>query len=509
MQPALEFKGIVKVYPNGLTANKGVSFAVEDRTIHAIVGENGAGKTTLMKVLFGMESYQEGEILYKGRPLRVRSPQEAIGLGIGMVHQHFMLAPDLTVVENMILGIEPKKGGLFLDLRSARREIERASQLYGLTVPVDEKVKNLPVGVRQRVEILKALYRKVDLLILDEPTAVLTPQECEALFTTLRSLKHDGKTIIFISHKLKEVLEIADTVTVMRDGKVVETRENRGLSEQELARLMVGRDVSFSRIPSAGTPGRTIMEVRGVTYVNKENLTLLENVSFEVREGEILGLAGVDGNGQTELVEIVSGLLPPTAGGVFVRGEEVTGKSPRAIRQKKLAHIPQDRMKNGVAGAATVSENLIADRYFRREFSGVFGTLRSRHIRQHVGGLVRNFGIKTPDTSTPVIALSGGNIQKVVVARELSESPDIVVAAHPTRGIDVGSEEMIHETLAKSRDKGQGVFLVSADLDEILQLADRIIVIYNGKIVGRFDHVDGLSATDIGPYMLGVRHDEN
>jgi simple sugar transport system ATP-binding protein len=508
MQPALEFKGIVKVYPNGLTANKGVSFAVMNRTIHAVVGENGAGKTTLMKVLFGMESSQEGEILYQGRPLRVRSPLEAIHQGIGMVHQHFMLAPDLTVVENLVLGIEPKTAGLFLDLAAARREIARVSELYGLSVPIDEKTRNLPVGVRQRVEILKALYRKVDLLILDEPTAVLTPQETDALFATLRSLKENGKTVIFISHKLKEVLAIADTVTVMRDGRVVETVKNENLSEQGLARLMVGRDVSFSRIPSKGTPGATILEARDVTYLDRENITVLNRVSFQVREGEILGLAGVDGNGQSELVEIINGLLEPAAGVILIRGVDVTGDSPRTIRARRLAHIPQDRMRNGVAAPASVSENLIADRYFRREFSGVFGRLRAKHIEEHSSGLVRDFAIKTPDTRTRVVSLSGGNIQKVVVARELSAEPEIVVAAHPTRGIDVGSEEMIHAILAKSRDRGQGVLLVSADLDEILKLADRIIVIYNGEIVGRFDSdVAALTAADIGPYMLGVRRD--
>jgi len=509
MQPALELKGIVKVYPNGLKANSGISFAVENQTIHAIVGENGAGKTTLMKVLFGMESYQEGEILYQGKPLRVRSPLEAIRHGIGMVHQHFMLAPDLTVVENLILGVEPTKGGMFLDLESARREIARVSELYSLSVPLEERIKNLPVGVRQRVEILKALFRSVDLLILDEPTAVLTPQETDALFATLRSLTKNGKTVIFISHKLEEVLAIADTVTVMRDGKVVQTQKNENLSEHDLARLMVGRDVSFSRIPSGGAPGDAILEVRNVSYVNNENLTILNDVSFEVRQGEILGLAGVDGNGQSELVQIINGLLEPTAGRILIRGAEVTGDSPRAIRRRKIAHIPEDRMKDGVAAPATVGENLIADRYFHREFSGLFGGLRARRIEEHAAGLVQTFGIKTPDTRTRVHSLSGGNIQKVVVARELSAAPDLVVAAHPTRGIDVGSEEMIHAILAKSRDQGQGVFLVSADLDEILQLADRIIVIYNGRIVGRFDDVANVSATDIGPYMLGVRRHED
>ena len=507
METILEARGILMVYENGVVANRGVSLAVEKNSIHAVVGENGAGKSTLMKVLFGMMQPQEGEIIFKGRKVQIRSSHEAIRLGIGMVHQHLMLAPDLTVAENMVLGVEPVRGRLFLDTRRAQEITERVSKEFGLDVPAGKKIKDLPIGVRQRVEILKALYRNAELLILDEPTSVLTPQEAEVLFKTLLDLKEHGKTIIFISHKLKEVKRIADRVTVMRDARVITTREAASMSEHDIAYLMVGREISFERIPAPRAIGEPLLSVSGLSYVNDENIRVLKNVSFDVRAGEILGLAGVEGNGQTELVRILTGLLPASAGQVSIRGKQVTGLSPRSIRETRTAHIPEDRMEDGVAAEASLQENIIVDRYFKKGFSQGLRLLW-QSISRHSKQLIQSFNILAQSPRTPVASLSGGNIQKVVVARELSTDPEVVIASQPTRGIDVGSEEMVHNLLRDARDKGKAVFLTSADLDEILKLSNRILVIYNGELVAHFTEVSAISGKDLGPYMLGVQREE-
>ncbi len=363
MDTILSIKNIVKVYPNGVVANKGISFDIEKNTIHALVGENGAGKTTLMKILFGIETPQEGEIIYKGKKVHFKSPLDAIKNGIGMVHQHLMLAPDLTVAENLTLGIEPRKWKIFLDTDKMNEIAKRVSKEFGLEVPFDKRVKDLPIGVRQRVEILKALLRNVELLILDEPTAVLTPQESDMLFKTLKDLKKHGKTIIFISHKLKEVKQIADRVTVIRDGKVIATKDASELTEHQIAELMVGREIKSERIAPSPKVGEPLLEVENLNYINEENIPVLKSVSFKVRSGEILGVAGVEGNGQTELVEILTGLRRLTSGKVIINGKDMTGKTPREIRENGVSHIPEDRMKNGVAEAATIKENLIVDRY--------------------------------------------------------------------------------------------------------------------------------------------------
>ncbi|MCX8095201.1 MAG: ATP-binding cassette domain-containing protein, partial [Caldisericia bacterium] len=364
----LSVRNIVKVYPNGVVANKGVSLDIEEGTIHAIVGENGAGKTTLMKIIFGIEEPQEGKIFFKGKEIKIKNPFDAIKIGIGMVHQHFMLAPDLTVYENLLLGIEPKRG-VFLDTKKAIETTKKFSEEFGLPVPFDKKIKDLPIGLRQRVEILKALIRNAELLILDEPTSVLTPQETEVLFNTLRALKKSGKTIIFISHKLKEVLEIADKITVMRDGKIVATKDAKELTEHEIAYLMVGRDISFERIPPSEKEGEVILEAKDIVYINEENIKVLKGISFQLKSYEILGLAGIEGNGQTELVEILTGLRKPTSGKIFLKGEDITNLIPRKIREKKVSHIPEDRMKDGVADKATIEENIIVDRYYKVDFS--------------------------------------------------------------------------------------------------------------------------------------------
>lgn len=502
----LSVRNIVKVYPNGVIANKGVSLDIEEGTIHAIVGENGAGKTTLMKIVFGIEEPQEGEIFFKGKRIKIKNPYDAIKIGIGMVHQHFMLAPDLTVYENLLLGIEPKKGP-FLDTKKAIEITKKVSNDYGLLVPFDKKIKDLPIGLRQRVEILKALIRNAVLLILDEPTSVLTPQEVEVLFNTLRELKKSGKTIIFISHKLKEVLEIADKVTIMRDGKVVTTKDSKNLTEHDIAYLMVGREISFERIPLNEKKGDVIFKVKDVSYINEDNVKVLKNVSFELRSYEILGLCGIEGNGQTELVEILTGLKKPSSGKIYLMDEDITNLYPRDIREKRLSHIPEDRMKNGVAERATLEENIVVDRYYKRDFSGrVF--LKGEAIENHSNELIKKFNILALSSKTPVSSLSGGNIQKVVVARELSSNPLIIIADQPTRGIDVGSEELVHNLLKEARDNGAGIFLVSADLDEILKLSTRILVIYNGEIVKEFENSKNLTGKDLGPYMLGLKKEK-
>lgn len=507
MENILEVKNITMVYPTGVIANKDVSMDVKRNTIHAIVGENGAGKSTLMNVIFGKIHAQEGEVLYKGNKVSFRNPNYAIKAGIGMVHQHLMLAPDLTVAENMILGIEPRKGKIFLDTVNALEITREVSKKFGLDVPVEKKIKDLPIGVRQRVEILKALFRNAELLILDEPTSVLTPQETEVLFETLFKLKESGKTILFISHKLSEVKRLADSVTVMRDTRVITTRNAEELTEERIAHLMVGRDINSARIPELKTPGKTRLSVDNLSYVDDENVQVLNDVSFDVRAGEILGIAGVEGNGQSELISILTGLMKPTNGNVSIDSQNIIGMTPRQIRELKVSHIPEDRMENGVADVAPLEENFIVDRYYKPEFS-TKGRLNWKYIKDYSTSLIKRFNILTQSSRSPVGALSGGNIQKVVVARELSSDPELIIAAQPTRGVDIGSEELIHDLLKEARDKGKAIFLISADLDEILKLSTRIIVIYDGHITNHFTDVSNISGMDLGPYMLGVKEED-
>jgi simple sugar transport system ATP-binding protein len=503
--PILEVRGITKVYPNGVVANRDVTFSVERGSVHAVVGENGAGKSTLMNILFGIERAQGGDILFKGEPLRISRADEAIKVGIGMVHQHFMLAPDLTVAQNIVLGQEPSRGLLF-DEKRANAMVDELSARFELRVPSDKKVRELPVGQRQRVEILKALFRKSDLFILDEPTAVLTPQETDELFATLRKLRASGITILFISHKLKEVKAISDRVTVMRQGRVVTTREAAELSEHEIAQLMVGRELSFDRLP-AFEPGAAVLRVRDLSYAGADGVKALDRVSFDIRSGEILGVAGVDGNGQAELAQIIAGLKDPDSGSLDLEASSLLGASIAERRRRGLAYVPDDRLRDGLAAGETIEDNLIVSSYGAPPFSR--GALIDyRQVRRHAEGVMARFGIVAKDAATTVDSLSGGNMQKVVIGRELSAVPRVVVFNQPSRGVDVGSMDLIHDLIRRQRDEGCAILLISADIDEVIMLSTRILVLYGGTITARFPDTAGISPADLGPYMLGAKRQE-
>ncbi len=484
-------------------ANRRVNLSVEEKSIHAIVGENGAGKTTLMKIVYGLETPQEGKIYYKGTEVTIKNTADAIKLGIGMVQQNMRLAPHLTVAENLVLGIEPRKRKFLLDMKRAISLTTEISGKFGLPIDPNSITDSIPIGVKQRLELLKALARNATVLILDEPTSVLTPQEVDVLFETLEKLKDAGKTIVFISHKLKEVKRIADVITVMRDGRIIETTNAGVLDESEIARIMVGRNVTYERAIPAKNIGEELLSVEQVGCISDEGQDVLHDVSLSVRSGEIVGLAGVQGNGQTELVEILTGIRRATSGRIRVKGKDISGLSPRATRQHGVSHIPEDRIKDGIAENASVEENIVADRYYRAPFSsGPF--LSWRHIGDHCARLIADFNILAHSPRMKVAWLSGGNIQKVVVARELSSDPSLIIANQPTRGIDVGSEQIVEDLLIKARDKGCGILLVSADLDQILKISTRIVVMFSGKIVARFEDTEGIGDKDIGPYMLGV-----
>ncbi|HHW17537.1 MAG TPA: ABC transporter ATP-binding protein [Firmicutes bacterium] len=507
--PILAMIGITKVYPNGLVANSKVDFQVQRGEIHALVGENGAGKTTLMKVLFGLEKADEGDIFIRGQKVKISSPHDAIRHGVGMVHQHFMLAPSLTVAENIVLGAEPRRG-LWFDRKKAEEISRSLSEEYGLHVDVRAPIKDVPVGVKQKVEILKALLRGSDILVLDEPTAVLTPQETGELFLALKALKEKGHTIIFISHKLREVKELSDRVTVMRGGRVVGTRKTAEISSEEISRMMVGRDVELriSRPTAAsGKAKKVVLLAKNLQKYSRDGKEVLKKVSLQVRSGEILGIAGVEGNGQVELVEALCGLSPADGGQVFIAGKDATGKSPGDIRNMGVSHIPQDRMTYGVAAEASIEENLISTRYRISPVSrGI--SLDLKAICQISRHLIERFTIKATSPSQSVSTLSGGNIQKVVVAREFSTNPQVIIADQPTRGIDVGATEAIHRYLVEATEKGAAVLLVSADLAEVMGLSNRLCVMYEGEIVAFFPEASEVTEEELGLYMLGLKRQD-
>jgi simple sugar transport system ATP-binding protein len=474
LAPILELRGITKWFP-GVLANDRVSFTLEPGEIHALLGENGAGKSTLMNILYGLYQPDEGEIIVRGRPVRVENPKDAIRAGIGMVHQHFMLVPVLTVTENVILGDEMVKNGAFLDRRKAADHIRSISGEYHLDVDPEAYVGDLPVGLQQRVEIIKLLYRNADILILDEPTAVLTPQEAGELFKIMRSLTARGKSIIFITHKLKEVLEVAERITVLRHGEVVGTALPSEASESRLAAMMVGREVTLEVARTLAKPGGPVLRVEGLKAVDERHNLAVDGVSFEVCEGEVLGVAGVQGNGQTELVEVITGLRTPVAGRVAILGKDVTHASPRQITELGTAHVPEDRQRDGLVLSYPIRANMVLNTYYQPPFAnGV--VLNDAAVERAARERVLEYDVRTPSIETPVGSLSGGNQQKVIVAREFSRPIQLLVASQPTRGLDVGSIEYIHARIIEKRDQGTAELLVSSELDEVLALYDRIAV---------------------------------
>lgn len=505
MDPYILMRNITKVYPNGTVAIKGVDFSVESGEIHALLGENGAGKTTLMKILFGMERPTAGTISLAGREVRIASPHAALKMKLGMVHQHFMLVPTLTVAENLVLGMEPTRGITFL-LQRAIELTEDLSRQYGLPVPPRAIVSDLPVGLQQRVEILKMLLRKADCLIFDEPTSVLTPLETEELFCAMKRLAAEGKAIIFITHKLREVKEIADRITVLRNGKQVGVRKAVDISEQDIARMMIGEESNPAPVKRTAVSGPSVLIVRGLTCRRKDRYTAVNNLSFNIVAGEILAIAGITGNGQTELVGALTGLHPCVAGTIKVNGKDISTAKPRQIRLSGVSHIPADRMRRGIAAPGSITDNLIIDRYFKPNFNrrSLFGLRKSR-IRRHGENLRQEFNIKAPTSMMPVELLSGGNIQRVVIAREFTAAADLMIADQPTQGIDIASTVYVHQKLIANRNAGKAVLLISADLAEILQLADRIVVMYNGEITAHFSAPAETTVEELGYYMLGAK----
>jgi simple sugar transport system ATP-binding protein len=506
MTPIIEMRDIVKVYPNGVVANDGVNFSVEKGEIHALVGENGAGKTTLMKILYGLERPTEGEINYKDRLLELNSPLDAIDNGIGMVHQNFMLIPSFTVAENIVLGEEKTRSGLIRQ-DQAVQDAESLAKEYGLRVDANAIIESINVGMRQRVEILKTLYRGAEILILDEPTAVLTPQETQELFKAIRALVDQGKTVIFITHKLREVKEISDRVTIMRAGKIVGTLKIEEVTREGLARMMVGRDVLLSVDKPPSDRGQAVLQVHDLSYVSDTGVQMLKNMSFNVYAGEILGIAGVEGNGQTELVEVLTGLREASTGAAYIDSRDILQADPRVVRMAGVAHIPEDRLTNGLALLATIDENLIVDRYFRAPIKKGF-RIDQGAVKKLGNRLIEEYDIRTINGQVPVSSLSGGNMQKVIVAREFSSDPKLLIAAQPTRGIDVGATEFVRQELVVKRTEGSAVLLVSADLSEVMSLSDRIIVMYEGEITGVFPDASTVTEEELGLYMLGVQRQD-
>lgn len=500
----VQMKGITKVYPNGIAANQGVDFNVKRGEIHALMGENGAGKSTLMKMLFGLEQPTEGEIYVNGEKVSLISPTVAISKGIGMVHQHFMLVPNLTVAENMVLGMEPKHKGMFMDYKKAVEITEEYAKKYNLHVDPNAKVRDIPVGMKQKVEILKALVRGAKILILDEPTAVLTTQETEELFKELIHLKEQGYTMIFISHKLHEIKQITDRLTIMRSGKSMGVYQTADISKEEISRLMVGRDVILTVEKDQAQPTDVVLRVRDLEYTNEWNKKMLNKLSFDVRKGEILGIAGVEGNGQRELVDMLFNLNTPDSGTATVNGQSVIGQPQRKIRDLGVSLIPEDRMTFGMAGTATIEENLMSDRSADKKYNnGPLFNMKKMH--EDSDQLIKDYKVLCKSRNQQVGMLSGGNIQKVVVAREFSADPILIIADQPTRGIDVGATEFIRKKLVELSRAGAAVLLVSADLNEVMELSDSLIIMYNGGIAAYFEDTTSLTDAVMGEYMLGLK----
>ena len=502
-KPAIEMLNITKIFP-GIVANDSINFRVDEGEIHALLGENGAGKSTLMHILFGLYEADEGLIKIRGQEVQIRNPNDATALKIGMVHQHFKLVHNFTVTENIVLGMEPTSRLGKLDLKTAEMKVGQLSEMYGLSVDPRAVIENITVGMQQRVEILKILYRDADILIFDEPTAVLTPQEIDELLSIFKRLKAEGKTIVFITHKLKEIKASADRCTILRRGKFIDTVKVAKANEKTLAEKMVGRAVNFKIKKAPVKPGDTVLKIKGLTVMDSRGLPAVRNLSLDVRAGEIVGVAGIDGNGQSELVASIAGLLPVKSGQIFLKGKDISAENIRKRNESGMGLVPEDRHKHGLVLDFRLDENLVLKAYRRFPYVSKTGFLRFPAIRKHAEELISAFDIRAGNgPATPARSMSGGNQQKVVIAREIDLSPDLLIVAQPTRGLDVGAIEYIHSRLIQERDKGRAVLLVSFELDEILGLCDRIAAISKGQIVGI---VDGKNAKErqIGAMMGGV-----
>jgi simple sugar transport system ATP-binding protein len=502
--PVLEMRGITKAFP-GIVANDHVDFELLKGEVHALLGENGAGKSTLMNILYGLYKPDAGEIRLRGKPVSFASAKEAIEAGIGMVHQHFMLIPVMTVAENIVLGTEPTREGIVLDERGAEARVRELSQQFGLVVDPTALISEITVGQQQRVEILKALYRGAEILILDEPTAVLTPQEAGELFAIVKSLQADGKSIIFISHKLNEVLEIGDRTTVLRRGKMVGCMPCAGATEESLARSMVGREVLLRVEKTPANPGEPLLTVEDLHVLDDRGIEKVRGVSLSVRAGEIVGIAGVDGNGQSELIDAITGLRRAQSGSITVAGRDLRGTSVRGMLDAGVGHIPEDRQRRGLVLEFTIAENIALHDYAEPP-DAKWGWLFPGRLVERAKRLIKEFDVRGGGALTPAGGLSGGNQQKVVVAREVERDPKVLIAAQPTRGLDVGAIEYLHRRLIEERDEGRAILLISLELEEVMSLSDRILVIYEGEIVG--EHLPDVTEQELGLEMLGGRRKE-
>ena len=503
---AIEMLNITKRFP-GIIANDNITLRLKKGEIHALLGENGAGKSTLMSVLFGLYQPEEGEILKDGKKVEIRNPNDANDLGIGMVHQHFKLVECFSVLDNIILGVEPTNG-IFLKKDDARKKIMELSQKYHLAVDPDAIVENITVGMQQRTEILKMLYRDNEILIFDEPTAVLTVQEIAELMNIMKGLAKEGKSILFISHKLNEIMEVADRCTVLRKGKYVGTVETKNTDPQKLSAMMVGRNVSFNVEKKPAEPGETVLEVENITIAGHNKKDVVKNVSFSVRRGEIVCIAGIDGNGQTELIYGLSGLEPLKSGKIVLKGDDVSKESIRRKSILGMSHIPEDRHKHGLVLDYSLEDNLVLVKYFEPRFKNSFGILKRKEIREYAYKLIREYDVRSGEgPATLTRAMSGGNQQKAIIAREIDKDPDILIAVQPTRGVDIGAIEFIHKQLIAERDAGKAVLLVSLELDEVMDVPDRILVMYEGEIVGEFKPED-VTMEELGLYMTGAKRQE-
>ena len=503
MEPIVEFRNITMDFP-GVRANDSVSFSIHRGEIFALVGENGAGKSTLMNILYGILTPTKGSVAIKGKKVAAFSPKNAISQGVGMVHQHFMLVPSFTVAQNIVLSREPKKHGILYDLDAANKAVAKLSEEYGLHVNPTDVVRELSVGLQQRVEILKTLYRGAEVLILDEPTAVLTPQETDELFTVLRRVvREKGMTVIIITHKLYEVMAISDRVGVMRQGKLIGIEKTQNVNERILASMMVGREVLQEPVEKKDLSGDVKISVSEAWVPDNRGLPAVKGLSLEVKAGEILGIAAIEGNGQSELLEAITGMRP-YAGSITVCGKDIRGLSPGDIRKLGLSHVPEDRLATGVSREADIGDNLLIGKHKNREFTA-FGFHQNRKaIRKYTGRIYKQFDIRAAGVETKVGSLSGGNMQKVVIAREFSFDSQVYIISQPTRGVDIGAIEFIHNRILEKKEEGAAILLCSADLDEVLRLSDRVITLYEGHITGEFDK-DHLEKTEIGYYMTGSR----